>query len=77
MEKIAPLYADDSSVAEAMVKQLITAMPETKGFAIVTINTNIFANIIPEKFGIPVHNSYYRLYTKEKLPIDTKEYLRI
>ncbi|PRD33010.1 UNVERIFIED_CONTAM: hypothetical protein NCL1_18724 [Trichonephila clavipes] len=32
--RIAPLYADDSSVAEAMVKRLITAMPEAKGFAI-------------------------------------------
>ncbi|GFQ79190.1 n-acetyltransferase domain-containing protein, partial [Trichonephila clavata] len=40
--RVAPLYAD-SSVAEAMVKRLITAMPEAKGFAIVTINTNIIA----------------------------------
>ncbi|GFY41468.1 n-acetyltransferase domain-containing protein [Trichonephila inaurata madagascariensis] len=31
--RIGPLYADDPSVAEAMVKRLITAMPEAKGLA--------------------------------------------
>ncbi|GFS61060.1 n-acetyltransferase domain-containing protein [Trichonephila inaurata madagascariensis] len=39
--RVGPLYADDPSVAEAMVKRLITAMPEAKGFATVTISTNL------------------------------------
>ncbi|GFX00965.1 n-acetyltransferase domain-containing protein [Trichonephila clavipes] len=71
--KMGPLYADDPCVAEAMVKSLITAMPEAKGFAIVTINSNIFVNMILEKFNVPVQKSYYRLYTKKRLLVDTKK----
>ncbi|GFR00932.1 n-acetyltransferase domain-containing protein [Trichonephila clavata] len=71
--RIGPLYADYPSVAEALVKRLITAMPEAKGFAIVTINTNMFANMILDKLSIPVYKSFYRLYTKERLHVDTKK----
>ncbi|GFQ64657.1 n-acetyltransferase domain-containing protein [Trichonephila clavata] len=70
--RIGPLYADDPSVAEAMVKRLITDMPEAKGFATVTINTNILANMILEKLNVPIHSSLYRMYMTEKLDIDTK-----
>ncbi|GFY60098.1 n-acetyltransferase domain-containing protein [Trichonephila inaurata madagascariensis] len=70
--RIGPLYADDPSVAEAMVKRLIIAIPEAKGFAMVTNNTNIFANMIPEKLNVPIHNSLYRMYKKERVHINTK-----
>ncbi|GFQ73174.1 n-acetyltransferase domain-containing protein [Trichonephila clavata] len=71
--RIGPLYADYPSVAEALVKWLITAMPEAKGFAIVTINTNMFANMILDKLSIPVYKPLYRLYTKEGLHVDTEK----
>ncbi|GFY51868.1 n-acetyltransferase domain-containing protein [Trichonephila inaurata madagascariensis] len=72
--KIGPLYADDPSTAETMMKQLITAMPEAKGFATVcSYYTNIFANMVPEKLNVPVYNSYYRLSSKERLCVDTKK----
>ncbi|GFX00945.1 n-acetyltransferase domain-containing protein [Trichonephila clavipes] len=70
--KLGPLYADDPSIAEAMAKRLITTMPEAKGFTTGTINTNLFANMILEKFNIPIHKSYYFLSTKERLLVDTK-----
>ncbi|GFY76230.1 n-acetyltransferase domain-containing protein [Trichonephila inaurata madagascariensis] len=70
--KIGPLYADDPSIAESMVKRMITAMPEAKGFATATINTNRFANMILEKFNIPIHKLHYFLSTKERLLVDTK-----
>ncbi|GFT28403.1 n-acetyltransferase domain-containing protein [Nephila pilipes] len=71
--RIGPLYADDPIVAEAMMKRLITIMPEAKGFAIVAVSSNIFANLILEKLNIPVHCNIYRLYRREKVEVDTKK----
>ncbi|GFQ89295.1 n-acetyltransferase domain-containing protein [Trichonephila clavata] len=70
--RIGPLYTDDPSVAEAMVKRLIPAMPEAKGFTTVTINTNLYANMVLEKLKIPIHSSLYRLYREERFHVDTK-----
>ncbi|GFT28400.1 n-acetyltransferase domain-containing protein [Nephila pilipes] len=71
--RIGPLYADDPIVAEAMMKRLITIMPEAKGFAIVTVSSNIFANLMLEKLNIPVHCNIYRIYRSEKVVVDTKK----
>ncbi|GFY76229.1 n-acetyltransferase domain-containing protein [Trichonephila inaurata madagascariensis] len=71
--KIGPLYADNPSVAQAIMKRLITSMPEAKGFSIVTINTNLFANMMLEKFNVAIHKSYYRVSTMKRLLVDTKK----
>ncbi|GBN01233.1 hypothetical protein AVEN_86102-1 [Araneus ventricosus] len=71
--RVSPLYADDASVAEAMVKRLIPTLPEAKGFTIVTISSNILGNMMLEKFQIPVHDNIYRLYKKEKVKVDTNK----
>ncbi|KAF8794615.1 hypothetical protein HNY73_002582 [Argiope bruennichi] len=71
--RVGPLYADDASIAEAMVKRLITDMPEANGFTMVTVSSNILGNMILEKLQIPVHDNIYRLYKKEKLKVDTNK----
>ncbi|CAL1269652.1 unnamed protein product [Larinioides sclopetarius] len=71
--RIVPLYADDVSIAEAMVKRLIPTLPEAKGFTIVTISSNILGNMMLENFQIPVYDNIYRLYKKEKVKVDTNK----
>ncbi|GIY92385.1 acetyltransf_18 domain-containing protein [Caerostris extrusa] len=71
--RVGPLYADDPVVAEAMLKRLINEMPEVSGFTTVTISSNLYANMMMEKLGLPVHGNIYRLYSKEKLKVDTNK----
>ncbi|KAF8794612.1 uncharacterized protein LOC129961427 isoform X2 [Argiope bruennichi] len=69
--RVGPLYANDPAIAEVMFKRLVDAMPEAKGFAAVTISKNLAANEIIRKLGLPVHDNLLRLYTKEKMFINT------
>ncbi|GFS50850.1 acetyltransf_18 domain-containing protein [Nephila pilipes] len=69
--RVGPLYADDSRVAEVMLRKLLETMPDAKGLAMTTINNNLMANECVRRMGIPVHDNLVRMYTKEKLVINS------
>ncbi|GBN01237.1 hypothetical protein AVEN_86106-1 [Araneus ventricosus] len=71
--RVGPLYANDPAVAEVMFKRLVDSMPEAKGFATVTISKNLAGNEMIRKLGLPVHANLLRMYTKEKLYINTSK----
>ncbi|KAF8795052.1 hypothetical protein HNY73_002948 [Argiope bruennichi] len=50
---VGPLYADDAAVAEVILRRLIVSLPKAKGFAMMTISTNIPANDFIKKIGCP------------------------
>ncbi|GFT40842.1 n-acetyltransferase domain-containing protein [Nephila pilipes] len=71
--RVGPLYANDSAVAEVMLRRLIENMPEAKGFVMTSVSNNMAANGFMRKLGIPVHNSLFRMYTKEKMIVNTSK----
>ncbi|XP_035215509.1 uncharacterized protein LOC118189074 [Stegodyphus dumicola] len=68
--QVGPLYANDSSVAEVLLKKLVFSLPQAKGFAMMTISTNVPANELIKKIGCPMAEECPRLYRKEKLNVD-------
>ncbi|GBO29166.1 hypothetical protein AVEN_251238-1, partial [Araneus ventricosus] len=71
--QVGPLFADDAAVAEVILKRLIVSLPNVKGFAMMTINSNCPANDFMKKIGCPVTEEYPRLYRKEKIEVDTNK----
>ncbi|GFT68745.1 acetyltransf_18 domain-containing protein [Nephila pilipes] len=69
--RVGPLYADDSRVAEVILRKLLETMPDAKGLAMTTISNNLMANERVRKMGIPVYNNLTRMYTKEKMVINS------
>ncbi|GFS33894.1 acetyltransf_18 domain-containing protein [Nephila pilipes] len=71
--RVGPLYANDSHVAEVMLRKLLEAMPDAKGLAMSTISNNLKSNEFVKRMGIPVHDNLVRMYTKEKMMINTSK----
>ncbi|GFW66656.1 acetyltransf_18 domain-containing protein [Trichonephila clavipes] len=68
--QVGPLYADDPAVAEVMLRTLIESHPDVKGFAMMTISSNVIANNFIKKIGCPTTEECPRLYRKEKVEVD-------
>ncbi|GFY37713.1 acetyltransf_18 domain-containing protein [Trichonephila inaurata madagascariensis] len=68
--QVGPLYADDPAVAEVMLRTLIESHPDVKGFAMMTISSNVPANNFIKKIGCPTTEECPRLYRKEKVEVD-------
>ncbi|XP_054706846.1 uncharacterized protein LOC129216654 [Uloborus diversus] len=71
--QVGPLYADDSAVAEPLLKKLILSLPQAKGFAMMTISTNHKANEFIKLLGCPMTEECPRLYKKYALKVDTNK----
>ncbi|GFY72546.1 n-acetyltransferase domain-containing protein [Trichonephila inaurata madagascariensis] len=70
---VGPLYADDSHVAEVLLRKLLESMPDAKCLSMATVSTNFAANEIVQRMGTPVFNKLMRLYTKENMVINTSK----
>ncbi|GIX86160.1 hypothetical protein CDAR_614402 [Caerostris darwini] len=71
--RVGPLYANDPALAEVMFRRLLEAFPDAKGLAMTTLSNNFSANENIKRLGIPVHDNLLRLYTKEKLKVNTSK----
>ncbi|GBO35805.1 hypothetical protein AVEN_166929-1, partial [Araneus ventricosus] len=71
--RVGPLYCNDQNVGEVMFKRLLEQMPNTKGLAMATISNNLIANGCVKRMGIPLHDNLLRLYTKEKMYVNTSK----
>ncbi|GFT73054.1 n-acetyltransferase domain-containing protein [Nephila pilipes] len=71
--RVGPLYADDSRVAEVMLRKLLETMPDAEGLAMTTISNNLMVIECMMRMGIPVHDNLMRVYTKEKMVINTSK----
>ncbi|GFY06764.1 n-acetyltransferase domain-containing protein [Trichonephila clavipes] len=70
--RVGPLYADDPAVAEVLLKKLLEAFPERKGFAMMTLSSNVHANNLIKKLSCPTTGMCYRLHSLKRLIVDTK-----
>ncbi|GFQ69054.1 n-acetyltransferase domain-containing protein [Trichonephila clavata] len=70
--RVGPLYADDPAVAEVLLRKLLEAFPERKGFAMMTISSNVHANNLVKKLSCPATGICYRMHSREKLFVDTR-----
>ncbi|XP_054706277.1 uncharacterized protein LOC129216146 [Uloborus diversus] len=74
---VGPLYADDPSIAEAMLTELVHAFraqwPEARGFGATTISINAKAREMYERLGCPLVEECHRLYRKQALKVDTNK----
>ncbi|CAL1276855.1 unnamed protein product [Larinioides sclopetarius] len=71
--RVGPLYADDTAIAEALLKTLIMSMPNFTGFVMNTVSNNVAARRLLKKLGVPLKEELTRMYRKEKLSADTKK----
>ncbi|GFY37580.1 n-acetyltransferase domain-containing protein [Trichonephila inaurata madagascariensis] len=69
--RVGPLYADDPVVAEILLRKLLEAFPERKGFAMMTISCNVHANNLVKKLSCPATGICYRMHTRKRLIVDT------
>lgn len=69
---VAPLYADHPAVAEALLKKLVESYPNTKGFNMTTLASNISANSILQKLGKAGTVVCHRLYSKQMVAVNAK-----
>ncbi|GFS49150.1 n-acetyltransferase domain-containing protein [Trichonephila inaurata madagascariensis] len=69
--RVGPLFADDPAVAEVLLRKLLEAFPERKGFAMMTISSNVHANNLVKKLSCSATGICYRMHTKERLITDT------
>ncbi|GFT26814.1 integrase catalytic domain-containing protein [Nephila pilipes] len=69
--RVGPLFADDPVVAEALLKKLLESFPDRKRFAMMTLRDNITANSFIRKLGNPEIITCVRIYSKEKIKVDT------
>ncbi|GBO28387.1 hypothetical protein AVEN_249179-1 [Araneus ventricosus] len=70
-----PLYADDATIVEVMLKRLKVSLPKAKGLALLTISTNSPANDFMETLGCRTREEYTRSYRKKKLEVDINKVL--
>ncbi|KAG8177117.1 hypothetical protein JTE90_008225, partial [Oedothorax gibbosus] len=68
--QVGPLYADDPKVAEVILKRLILSLPKAKGFAMMTVNSNLAAKKLIDKLGCPLLEECPRLYSKARFNVD-------
>lgn len=71
--QVGPLYADDKKVAEVILKRLIVSLPKAKGFAMMTVSSNLGAKELVDKLACPVLEECPRLYSKARLNVDTSK----
>ncbi|PRD24286.1 UNVERIFIED_CONTAM: hypothetical protein NCL1_44233 [Trichonephila clavipes] len=71
--RVGPLYAEDSAVAEVLLKTLIISLPNVKGLVMNTVSTNISSKKFLKKLGIPLKEELTRMYTTERIDADTKK----
>ncbi|GFW66697.1 acetyltransf_18 domain-containing protein [Trichonephila clavipes] len=69
--RVSPLYADDPTVAEALLKKLLESYPNRNGFAMMTLKNNEFSSSIIRKLGNPETETCIRIYSKAKIELDT------
>ncbi|XP_035205595.1 uncharacterized protein LOC118180634 isoform X2 [Stegodyphus dumicola] len=70
---VGPLYANDYSVAEVILRRLIVSAPEMKGLFIGTDSNNAAANDLVKRLGCHVIGQCQRLYRREKVNVDTNK----
>ncbi|GFU37485.1 n-acetyltransferase domain-containing protein [Nephila pilipes] len=68
--RVGPLYADDSIVAEALLKNFLESFPNRKRLAMTTLNSNIPANTISRKLGNAETDICLRIYSKQKTEVN-------
>ncbi|KAG8190174.1 hypothetical protein JTE90_011899 [Oedothorax gibbosus] len=68
--QVGPLYADDPKVAEVILKRLIVSLPKAKGFAMMTVNSNLAAQKFIDRLRCPVLDLCPRLYSKARFNVD-------
>ncbi|XP_055930966.1 uncharacterized protein LOC129961464 [Argiope bruennichi] len=71
--RVGPLYCNDQNVGEVMFKRLLEQTPSAKGLAMCTMSNNLIANGCAKRMGIPIHQNLLRLYTKEKMFVNTSK----
>ncbi|GFT45269.1 acetyltransf_18 domain-containing protein, partial [Nephila pilipes] len=70
---VGPLYSDDPLVGEVMFRKLLEAMPNVKGLTMSTISSNSSANEWFKRLEIPIHDNLFRIYTKQKMLVNTRK----
>ncbi|XP_015906193.2 uncharacterized protein [Parasteatoda tepidariorum] len=63
-KRIGPLYADDSKIAEALLKSLLKGFEEGKGVVIVIPTPNLEAQTLVSKLNMPFKDGFYQLIEK-------------
>ncbi|GFS54782.1 n-acetyltransferase domain-containing protein [Trichonephila inaurata madagascariensis] len=69
--RVSPLFADDPTVAEGLLKKLLESYPNRNGFAMMTLKKNEFASSLIRKLGNPEIETCMRIYSKAKIEFDT------
>ncbi|GFQ90608.1 n-acetyltransferase domain-containing protein [Trichonephila clavata] len=70
--RVSPLFADDPTVAEALLKKLLESYPNMNGFAMFTLKNNEFSSSMIRKLGNPEIETCMRIYSKAKIEVDAK-----
>nr|XP_015912920.1 uncharacterized protein LOC107443523 isoform X2 [Parasteatoda tepidariorum] len=61
-KRVGPLYADDSKIAEALLKSLLEGFPQGKGVAVVIPPANSEALKLMNKSNIPLSKDLYQVH---------------
>ncbi|XP_015922556.3 holothin acyltransferase-like [Parasteatoda tepidariorum] len=69
--RIGPLYADDATIAEALLKNLLKSFPRGRGIMMVTLSNNSKANNLMTKLSVPTTQELVQVFSERILEVDT------